>query len=99
MITEDGDKMRSIATTYYKRLLTEDTMVTRDDISEDSILQSILEKVTMEMNTWLVCPLSIIEIWQALSDLDVDSCPGIDGLTPFFSHAFGTLLKKTSSTS
>ena len=36
------------------------------------------------MNTWLVRPLSIIEIWEALFDLDADSCPGIDGLTPHF---------------
>ena len=26
--TEDGDEMRNIATSYYKRLLTEDTMAT-----------------------------------------------------------------------
>ena len=82
--TEDGDKMRNIATSYYKRLLTEDTMATWEDIREDIILHSIPEKVTSDMNTWLMHPLSIIEIWEALSDLDAYSCPGIDGLTPHF---------------
>ena len=59
-------------------------MATGEDIREDIILQSIPEKVTMEMNTWLVRPLSIIEIWEALSNLNANSCPGIDGLTPHF---------------
>ena len=81
---EDGDEMRNIATSYYQCLLTEDTMATEEDIREDIILQSIPEKVKPEMNTWLVCPLSIIEIWEALSDLHEDSCPRIDGLTPHF---------------
>ena len=36
------------------------------------------------MNTWRSCPLSIIEILEALSDLDSNSFPGIDGLTPHF---------------
>ena len=35
---EDGDEMRNIATTYYKTLLTEDSMTTREDTSEDIIL-------------------------------------------------------------
>ena len=36
--TEDGDEMRNIATSYYKRLLTEDTMAIGEDIREDFIL-------------------------------------------------------------
>ena len=44
------------------------------------------------MNTRLTHPLSIIEIWETLSDLDVDSCPGIDGLTPhFFTSLWDTI--------
>ena len=82
--TEDGDEMRNIATSYYKRLLTEDNMATGEDIREYIILQSIPKKVTMEMNAWLMRPLSLIEIWEALSDLDANSCPRIHGLTPHF---------------
>ena len=82
--TEDGDEMRNIATSYYKRLLTEDNMATGGDIREDIILQSIPKKVTMEMNAWLMRPLSLIEIWEALSYLDAVSCPKIDSLTPHF---------------
>ena len=33
--TEDGEEMRNIATTYYKRLLTEESMATREDRIED----------------------------------------------------------------
>ena len=61
---EDGDEMRNIATTYYKTLLTEDSMTTGEDTSEDIILQSIPQKVMTKMNTWLTHPLSIIEIWM-----------------------------------
>ena len=49
---------------------------------EDIILQSIAQKVMTEMNTWLARPLSIIEIWEGLFELDVDSFLIIDGLTP-----------------
>ena len=56
--------MRNIATTYYKWLLTEDSMTTGEDTSEDIILQSIPQKVMTKMNTWLTHPLSIIEIWM-----------------------------------
>ena len=73
--TDDGNEMRNIATTYYKQLLTEDSMTIWEDTREDIILQSITQKVTMEMNTWLTRPLSIIEIWKNLSDLDADSYP------------------------
>ena len=62
--TEDGDEMRNIVTSYYKQVLTKDNMATGEDIREDIILQSIPEKVTMEMNTWLMRPLLIIEIWR-----------------------------------
>ena len=51
MTTEDGDEMRNIATSYYNRLLTEDSIATGEDIREDIILQSIPEAVTTEMNT------------------------------------------------
>ena len=94
MTTEDGDEMRNIATGYYKHLLTEDTMAIGEDISEDIILQSIPKKVTTEMNTWLVRPLSIIEIWEALSDLDADSCPGINGLTSHFFTCLWSTIKE-----
>ena len=44
------------------------------------------------MNTWLVRPLSIIEIWEVLSDLDADSYPRIYGLTPnFFTCLWDTI--------
>ena len=33
--TEDGDEMRNIATSCYKRLLTKDTMAIEEDIRED----------------------------------------------------------------
>ena len=45
----------------------------REDTRQDIILHSIPQKVTTEMNTWLTCPLAIIEIWEALSDLDADN--------------------------
>ena len=35
---EDGEEMRNIATTYYKRLLTEDILATSEDTREDIIL-------------------------------------------------------------
>ena len=92
MTTKDGDEMRSIATTYYKRLLTEDSMNTGEGTREYIILQSIPQKVTTEMNTWLTRPLSIIEIWEALSDLDADRCPEIDSLAPhFFTSLWDTI--------
>ena len=60
---EDGEEMRNIATTYYNRLLTEDRLATGEDTREDiNILQSIPQKVTTKINTWLTHPLSIIEI-------------------------------------
>ena len=44
------------------------------------------------MNIWLMCPLSIIEIWEALSYLDADSSPRIDGLTRhFFTSLWDTI--------
>ena len=76
--------MRNIATSYYKRLLTEDNIATGEDIRQDIILQSIPEKVTSDMNTWILRPLSNIEIREALSDLDADSCSRINGCTPHF---------------
>ena len=67
-------------------------MAIGEDTREDIILQSIPQKVTTEMNTCLMRPLSIIEIWEALSDLDADSCLGIDGLTPhFFTSLWDTI--------
>ena len=36
--TKDGEEMRNIATTYYKRLLTEDILATSEDTREDIIL-------------------------------------------------------------
>ena len=42
---EDGNKMRIIATTYYKQLLTEDSMTIGEGTREDIILQSILRKL------------------------------------------------------
>ena len=36
--TKDRDETRNIATRYYKRLLTKDTMATWEDIREDIIL-------------------------------------------------------------
>ena len=46
------------------------------------------------MNTWLARPLSIIEIWATLSELDADSCPRIDGLTPHFSTNLWDIIKE-----
>ena len=85
--------MRSIAATYYKRLLVEDRRATWEDMRDDIVLQSLSQKVMYDMNTWLACPLSIIEIWDALSELDVDNCPRMNGLTPHFFTRLWDIIK------
>ena len=86
--------MRSIAATYYKRLLVEDRRATWEDMRDDIVLQSLSQKVMYDMNTWLACPLSIIEIWDALSELDVDNCPRMNGLTPHFFTSLWDFIKE-----
>ena len=49
------------------------------------------------MITWLVPPLSIIEIWEALFELDADSCLGIDGLTLYFFTNLWDMIKEDPS--
>ena len=51
MIIKDGEEMRNIGTTYYKRLHIEDSMATREDRREDIILQSIPRKGMKKMIT------------------------------------------------
>mgnify|MGYP000474006344 CR=1 FL=1 len=39
-------------------------------------------------------PLKIIEIWEALSDLDVDKCPRIEDFTPHFFTNIWDIIKE-----
>ena len=69
-------------------------MATWVDWRDDIIPHILRQKVTTKMNTWLSCPLLIIEIWDALSKRDATTYPGINGLTPQFFTSLWDIIKE-----
>ncbi|KAG7557763.1 Zinc knuckle CX2CX4HX4C [Arabidopsis suecica] len=78
-IKTSDDDIQDIIHDYFERLYT-----SSGTSSTDSILQHLQPKVTPEINSKLLAPVTEEEIFQAISAMNVDKAPGPDGFNAGF---------------
>ena len=83
----EPEGLRSLATDFYRRLLSVEEESITVEGSRQRVLGSVWQSITDDMQDNLLAPFSEEELLRALKALPRDSCPGGDGLLPsFFLH-------------
>ena len=80
----DSRIMLSIATTFYRKLLTAEEVNLKTSISRQKIWDHVKKTVIEEMIVKLICPITEMELKEAMRAIPKSSCPGEDGLSISF---------------
>ncbi|XP_024155881.1 uncharacterized protein LOC112163846 [Rosa chinensis] len=60
--------------------------------AQEVVLQTIVSRVTIEMNELLLAPYSMEEVRNALFQMHPSEAPGLDGMSPFFFQKYWDLV-------
>ena len=92
-MTTCKEEMLEMATSYYTQLLNVSKEEQIDHAAFRNIINRIPRKVTGEMMDRLNTPIGMQELWDAIGDMNKQSCVGIDGLPIYFYIKYWDLTK------
>ena len=91
-MTTDTNGIKRIASNYYKKLLTAETITEDAKCARSEVWNSMQRKVTSEMNSELTLPISDMELRNVVQNMTASCCPGEDGLSIVFFQTYWDII-------